>query len=149
MAIILDYASPPSTPDRNWRFPWRFATLLFVALSTSGAAWSYRNAPFPKPCQIRLPNTKIDLEGLCIALDAFEVDNGRYPTESEGLSVLVVPPADKSWKWRGPYIKQLPTDQWGHAYIYHAPASAESGYRLLSSGPDGIEGTSDDIVPGS
>ena len=150
MAIILDYESPrPPAPHRDWRFPWRFATLLVIALSTSGAAWSYRNAPIPTPCQIRLPNTKIDLDGLGVALDAFEVDTGRYPTEREGLSVLVVPPTDESGKWRGPYLKQLPTDQWGHAYIYHAQVSPQTGYRLLSLGPDGIEGTPDDILPGN
>ncbi len=149
MAIVLDYASPPPPiGKRYWRFPWRFATLLLIALSTSGAAWSYRHAPIPALCEIRLPNTNIDLDGLAVALDAFEVDNGCYPTESEGLSVLVVPPADKP-HWRGPYLKQLPTDQWGHAYIYHASISPQKGYRLLSTGPDGVEGTQDDILPGN
>src|ERR1700722_7222178 len=48
------------------------------------------------------------------AVERFYVQMDRYPTEDEGLKVLVDPPAnDDTKKWRGPYIKQLRDDPWG------------------------------------
>src|SRR5881628_3066069 len=39
------------------------------------------------------------------ALERFNVHMDRYPTNEEGLKVLVDPPAGDEQKWRGPYIK--------------------------------------------
>ena len=38
---------------------------------------------------------------------------------------------------------RTPNDPWGHAIIYR---KSDEGFELRSIGPDGIEGTSDDIV---
>jgi len=147
MATILHYESlHPLGARRIWE---KISAVLVVVALTSVAAWAYRRATISESGEARVSINKLGFTKLDLALDSFEVDNGRYPTESEGLSVLVVPPVDESLHWRGPYLKQLPTDQWGHAYIYHAPVSPQIGYRLLSSGPDGIEGTPDDILPGT
>lgn len=147
MATILHYESlHPQGARRGWE---KIAAILVVVALTSVAAWAYRHSTIHGGGQDRVSINKQGFTELDLALDSFEVDNGRYPTESEGLSVLIIPPADESGKWRGPFLKQLPTDQWGHAYIYHAPVAPQIGYRLLSPGPDGIEGTSDDILPGN
>jgi general secretion pathway protein G len=84
------------------------------------------------------------------ALDAFEVDTGSYPRGQDGLQGLVVQPSDIS-NWRGPYLKSdIPTDPWGHAYIYDYPGKINSsGYDIRSAGPDGQTGTADDIVNAS
>ena len=81
------------------------------------------------------------------ALDAFEVDTGSYPRGQDGLSQLVVQPADVP-NWRGPYLKSdIPLDPWGHAYIYEFPGRTNpSGYDIRSMGPDGQANTADDIV---
>src|SRR5580692_1298397 len=56
------------------------------------------------------------------AIDRFYVHMDRYPSPEEGFKVLVEPPAeDGEKKWRGPYIKQLRDDPWGHAYEYRCP----------------------------
>jgi len=40
----------------------------------------------------------------------------------------------------------VPLDPWGKAYVYRSPGQHNSeDYDLLSTGPDGIEGTADDI----
>jgi general secretion pathway protein G len=40
----------------------------------------------------------------------------------------------------------MPTDPWHNPYIYYFPGKHNpSGYDLLSAGPDGKEGTADDI----
>lgn len=83
---------------------------------------------------------------LALALDLFELDNGRYPTTQEGLAALRSAPADAK-NWHGPYLKQNPSDPWGRLYHYAYPGVQNpQDYDLFSAGPDGTEGTSDDIV---
>jgi general secretion pathway protein G len=76
------------------------------------------------------------------ALDLFQIDVGRYPTESEGLAALMEPPAG-SLGWAGPYLDDegLPADPWGKPYLY---SSTEDGLRVrvFSYGRDGTEGGS-------
>jgi general secretion pathway protein G len=86
-----------------------------------------------------------DIEGgLSLALDLYEVDNGRYPAR---LDDLVGKPSDAP-NWKGPYIKKgLPKDPWGTPYVYRNPGSHNaSSYDLFSTGPDKQEGSQDDIV---
>ncbi|MFO8013906.1 MAG: type II secretion system major pseudopilin GspG [Phycisphaerae bacterium] len=89
---------------------------------------------------------RVDIANLEVALDAFEVDCGRYPTTQEGLGALVDQPADAT-NWMGPYIKRgLPKDPWGNPYMYRYPGQHNAqGYDLHSYGPDGQEGGDDDV----
>ena len=84
---------------------------------------------------------------LSAALDLFEMHNGRYPTTSEGLAALRTAPAGAS-DWKGPYLKRsVPLDPWGKPYVYRAPGQHNrDDYDLFSIGPDGVEGTADDIT---
>ena len=95
--------------------------------------------------QARITAAKTDISMLDTALDAYEIDNGRFPSSDEGLSALVSAGSAKNWK--GPYIKKgVPTDPWGNAYVYRYPGTNNAnGVDLLSLGPDGREG-GDDIT---
>jgi general secretion pathway protein G len=82
--------------------------------------------------------------GIKSALGQYEVDNGKYPGN---LQDLIVAPANAK-NWHGPYFEspKLPLDPWGNPYVYYYPGKHNpSGYDLLSVGPDGKEGTDDDI----
>ena len=96
--------------------------------------------------QARVTAARTDISTLEGSLDAFEVDNGRYPTAEEGLAALVTQPADAN-NWHGPYIKRgVPKDPWGSPYRYTCPGQHNTtGYDLCSSGPNGQEGDDDDI----
>jgi len=95
----------------------------------------------------RIKAAKAEISGVKTALDTFEIDNGRYPTTDEGLNALVTRPGDlPNWKADG-YLPKVPTDPWGHSYIYRSPGANGQGFDLLSAGPDGQEGGSDDVVP--
>jgi general secretion pathway protein G len=77
------------------------------------------------------------------ALARFYIDCGRYPDDSEGLEVLIVPPADmEEGKWNGPYLKQSDiVDLWENPYIYVAEGEINPGsFDLISLGQDGAEG---------
>ena len=83
------------------------------------------------------------------ALDMFETDNGYYPKGKSGLLDLIQQPREAQ-SWHGPYLQNesgIPDDPWGHAYIYVCPGKHNpSSYDIISVGPDGREGTDDDIT---
>jgi general secretion pathway protein G len=82
--------------------------------------------------------------GIKTALDHYEIDNGTYP---KSLNDLLVQPSDAKL-WHGPYLDppELPIDPWGNPYVYYFPSKRnQPTYDLLSMGPDGKEGTDDDI----
>jgi general secretion pathway protein G len=81
------------------------------------------------------------------ALSRFYLDCGRYPDDSEGLEVLVLPPSDmEDGKWRGPYLKRSDlVDMWDNPYIYVAEGEYNPGsFDLISLGADGMDGGEDD-----
>ncbi|OGV77250.1 MAG: type II secretion system protein GspG [Lentisphaerae bacterium RIFOXYB12_FULL_65_16] len=86
------------------------------------------------------------------ALDAYEMDNGAYPTTQQGLQALLEEPNPKPIKWKGPYLQQGKlTDPWGNAYVYKAGADAlhnKNSYDLYSFGVNGTDnqGGDDDIT---
>lgn len=95
--------------------------------------------------QARETAAKADISTLKLALGAFEIDNGRYPTTEEGLQALVSAPAGMSG-WRGPYLDKssLPKDPWSNVYVYRYPGQRNpDSYDLYSLGPDGREGNDD------
>ena len=87
-----------------------------------------------------------DISTLDDAIDRFELDAGRFPTNDEGLQILVQQPTAQVKEWHGPYIKQVPKDPWGNPYVYRYPGQFNTkAADLLSYGPDGHEGGGDDI----
>jgi general secretion pathway protein G len=82
---------------------------------------------------------KGDLELLGQALDQFSLDNGRYPSTSEGLNALLTDPGFDTWD--GPYLKKriIPKDPWGELYKYTSPGS-NGDYDLISYGKDKTPG---------
>jgi general secretion pathway protein G len=96
--------------------------------------------------EARVTRAKADISGnLSVALDLFEQDCGRYPTDSEGLSALEENPNVAGWK--GPYLKtKLKPDPWGNPYTYSVDPENSGRYLLRSSGPDGQVGNDDDIT---
>ena len=93
------------------------------------------------------------IELLGAALDAYRLDNGRYPTGDQGLEALQVQPTIQPLptNWRGPYLrKAVPVDPWGFPFIYLSPGEINPRrYDLLSLGADGEpggEGEDTDVV---
>lgn len=80
---------------------------------------------------------KIQIASLGSALDLYYLDEGHYPTTSEGLVALVQRP-ENSPTWNGPYLKGgfVPNDPWGRPYAYRSPGE-HGPYDIVSYGPDG------------
>lgn len=87
------------------------------------------------------------------AMKLFYVDFDRYPTDEEGLRVLwdktalSGDEADQK-KWKGYLDEPMPNDVWGRAWGYRQKSTQgdESKYDVWSNGPDGQEGTEDDVT---
>lgn len=88
---------------------------------------------------------RTQIENLVSALDIYNLDMDEYPSNEQGLSVLVKKPDDQN-EWQGPYLRRgkVPLDPWKRAYIYHL--SEDGGATLITSlGKDGqIGGEGDD-----
>ena len=82
---------------------------------------------------------KSDIDAnLATALKLYELDNGTYPTTSQGLDALRVRPNTNPLpqNWNGPYVEKAPIDPWGRPYIYASPGEHRSDYDLSSKGKD-------------
>ena len=86
---------------------------------------------------------KSQIEMLGAALDAYRLDNGRYPSTEQGLGALWEKPTlDPPANWKAPYLrKPVPLDPWGRPYVYLFPGQVNAqGYDLVSYGADGKAG---------
>jgi general secretion pathway protein G len=70
------------------------------------------------------------------ALEQFQIDESRYPTNSEGLRILTT----RSPKRPEPLLPAVPTDPWGRAYQYNAPGRNNQPFEIICFGADGKEG---------
>jgi general secretion pathway protein G len=84
------------------------------------------------------------------AVMMFRNDVKRLPTEEEGIVVLWDKSAldeEVAARWQGPYLEEaIPNDIWGRELKYLPTEDSSFGFDLISVGPDGEEGTADDIT---
>ncbi len=118
--------------------------LVLVILATLAALVVTKFAGRSKQAKVTAAETEVSR--LETALDAFEIDVGRYPTSQEGLRSLYEQPSNAE-SWKGPYLKRgVPQDPWRNEYIYEYPGRYnQDGFDLHSLGPDCQDGTTDDI----
>ncbi|MCP4590526.1 MAG: type II secretion system major pseudopilin GspG [bacterium] len=117
----------------------------FVVPSISGAG---------KQARVKLTTAAIGRNGpISSALKRYQWDIGVYPDTDEGFEALYERPdsvEEDSGKWTEPYLDtplEDLVDPWGNPFQYRYPGEAnESEFDLWSFGPDGIDGTDDDIV---
>ncbi|MGH1595943.1 type II secretion system major pseudopilin GspG [Yersinia proxima] len=88
-----------------------------------------------------------DIAAIENALDMYKLDNGHYPTNSQGIDSLIIKPVElpipRIYPKNG-YIRRLPKDPWGNAYQINNPGQYKE-IDVLSSGPDRELRTEDDI----
>lgn len=86
---------------------------------------------------------QLQINNLVSAVQLFYIDMGRYPTEAEGLSVLVEAPAGAEGGWNGPYIASdaALADPWGRDYQFQT-SDTVNGFLIRSLGRDGQTGGS-------
>ncbi len=84
------------------------------------------------------------LDAFSVALHAYQLDVGAYPSSEEGLQALrLTPPTTHaSAAWRGPYVtKEIAVDPWKRPYVYVSPGLQNpASFDLYSLGRDGATG---------
>ncbi|ACA16485.1 general secretion pathway protein G [Methylobacterium sp. 4-46] len=138
--MILDRPSSPPPARRDARAGFTLVELLVVLVILGLVMGLAGPRVLGYLSSSRERTAKLQIESFASALDLFFLDNGRYPSTSEGLQALVQrPPSAESWG--GPYLKQtnVPPDPWGRPYEYRAPGKA-GPYAILSLGPEGQRG---------
>ena len=98
--------------------------------------------------QARTEKTKKKMETVFHACQRFKSDCGRWPAR---ISELWQRPADlKDGRWKGEYLARvMNTDDWGNNFWTHdnfLTHENENRFSIISMGPDGELGTSDDLA---
>ena len=99
-------------------------------------------ALFRNVTDAKVAAARADLATIGLALEAYALTSGSYPTTSQGLAALVVASGNGTRNWRGPYLKGgVPRDPWGFPYVYDYPGVENvHSYDLFSRGKGGKEG---------
>ncbi|MBN2428948.1 MAG: type II secretion system major pseudopilin GspG [Deltaproteobacteria bacterium] len=95
-----------------------------------------------RPEQARRTKATVDIRALEGSLGLFKLDNGFFPTTEQGLEALVNKPTTgriPSKYADGGYVKNVPLDPWGNAYVYLCPG-VHSEFDIISYGADGEAG---------
>ena len=98
-----------------------------------------------RPGEARMAAAKSQLGAFKTALQLYRMDMGRYPSQRQGLAALfrkpTVPPVPEKYREEG-YMasRNLPSDPWGHDYVYLTPGSDGNPYEIVSYGADGEPG---------
>ena len=110
------------------------AVLLFALMLFDVGCKKYINS--------KQTNTTTMIALIETGLQEFLLDNERFPTQEEGLEVLLVGPNELEETWDGPYIDERRLiDAWGYSFIYRIPAEwSDDEYDLISYGRDGTLG---------
>lgn len=79
--------------------------------------------------QGRVTAARTQIESLMSALQRYNIENGRFPTQEQGLEAV------------RPFLtKEIPLDPWGTPYVYRYPGENSSDPELISYGADGQPG---------
>ena len=97
------------------------------------------------PSQDRAMVTKAraDIATLENAMEQYKLDNLAYPNAADGLGALRAAPAglaDASRYRPGGYVRNLPSDPWGHPYQLAVPGKDGAPFSIYSLGADGAPG---------
>lgn len=93
-----------------------------------------------RPDEARVAVAETDMRTVAGALQLYRLDNGVYPSTSQGLQALaertLQPPLPRSWP-EGGYLTEVPLDPWGMPYVYSA---LPGDFELISLGADSAPG---------
>ena len=94
----------------------------------------------------KIETTGMKLNGLRSALELYQLGNGHYPTQEQGLRALLEKPTKAPVPKR--WVAQVKSedslfDPWGNPIQYRIPGTSGEGYDLFSWGNDGVENEND------
>lgn len=119
--------------------------IYFAVLGILSLIFINSNAEaFSRPDSSRIFKAQQDIRAIETAIELFKMDVGRYPANSEGLTVLLSASEEfeqsENYKQEG-YLLRLPKDPWGSEYQYKYPGIHNvEKFDLWTLGADGKQG---------
>ncbi len=83
----------------------------------------------------RRERARMDVASLRNAVELFNLQYSRFPTNEEGLDILT----QRSTEQPLAFISELPKDPWGNPYVYLCPGQ-HGAFDIMSLGRDGAQG---------
>jgi general secretion pathway protein G len=113
------------------------AVIVIIGLLAAIAAKSFMG----QTEEARKTTTMATLKNLHQAVNLFKMNTGRYPTEEEGLTVLIEEPTDVEGWMPGGYLEttEIPKDAWKNDFVYMLNPESGKPFVIISYGNDGKE----------
>lgn len=92
----------------------------------------------------KIVTTMAQMNTLKVGIQVYKIHNRELPTTEQGLAALVTPPASARSQRKLTQSSDL-IDPWGNPYQYQVPGKSGRPYHIWSFGPDGKNGTEDDV----
>lgn len=94
-----------------------------------------------KPAEARIAATKMQIKQLQTAVQMYRSEQGRLPTQEQGLDALVGKPTTDPIPERYPsegYLetRKVPKDPWTQDFIYLVPGRKGEAFEIISYGSD-------------
>lgn len=104
-----------------------------------------------KPGEARVSAAKLQIKQLQTAVQMYKTEQGRTPTQEQGLEALVSKPVTDPLPQQYPtdgYLesRKLPKDPWNNDFIYLVPGRAGEVFEIISYGSDGEPGGEGDAA---
>ena len=102
-----------------------------------------------RPGEARIAAARLQIKQLQTALQMYHNDQGRFPSQEQGLEALVRKPdiglIPENYPAYG-YLEsqEVPRDPWKKEFIYLSPGSSGEPYEILCYGSDGEPGGESD-----
>jgi len=95
--------------------------------------------------EAKITSTAQQIDTLATAVTLYKTQQGRLPTQQQGLEALVEKPQTEPIPPRYPqggYLnsREVPRDAWDNSFIYLVPGRDNQPFEILSYGADGMEG---------
>ena len=134
--------------DKGFTLPETLVVIAIILILSATVGFS----AFKFVGKAKVTACKNQIEIFKIALQAYYLDCGAYPSAEQGLPALWEKPilAPVPSNWNGPYLdREVPSDPWNNQYIYKTPGDKGLPYTIMSYGADGKEageGNDADII---
>ena len=137
-----------SQKDKGFTLPETLVVIAIILILSATVGFS----AFKFVRKAKITACKNQIEIFKIALQAYYLDCGAYPSTGQGLSALweksILAPVPANWN--GPYLdREVPSDPWNNQYVYKTPGDKGLPYTIMSygaDGKDGGEGNNEDII---
>ncbi|MBP5251018.1 MAG: type II secretion system major pseudopilin GspG [Treponema sp.] len=124
---------------RGWTFIETLIVMAIVLVLTVSVGFSASK----QLDKAKVVSAQSQISTFCLALDSYYLDNGFYPSESQGLEALWEKPSGSPFpkNWNGPYVsKKITSDPWGNSFLYRTGGRNGNSFSVISLGRNGTEG---------